>query len=933
MQKVSAKLRLPGLLLAGTSLVALGNGTALASDQSSPAQETAGNSTAQTDAQETEAEAQTGAAAQAAAEAEGDTIVVTGIRRSLRNALQTKRNTEVISDNISSEEIGQLPDVTIAEEINRLPGANTTRDRGNASYVTLRGLGPRFVFGLVNGREVASSEPSQDMRYETFPSEMLSGVQIYKSQEASLIPGGIAGTIDIRTVRPLEYRGPAFSVRFGPLYNEGGENLPDYNPWGYRGSAGFIKQLTDDLAIALAVSAQQQKTAYPDFRTWGWNTIDSGLPGDVDGDGSVDNTTWGLNTETKNLIQTRKGLVANLGWRLSDELTLNVDSLFSRYNIWEDSNSTWFANNVLGNWDGGNNAAYRAPGSSVTIENGTVVAATLPGSNPNYQSQIARYTQRQDLITLGANLEWIKGPLEISFDVSRSQAKRDGEWRAVYLADQFGTGISYDVRGVPTATVMHDATAPWDPSIQYVSPARLGAHSGPVVAKDHINAVALDVRHELDDPGFSAIQFGARMSERVKKGHAFDFPMCPGVGSVPRGTTAEQCAAMAGAGRIDLGQYLYNYEIPQFGAPPMVWGDWDELWNLVYPDDSIPANGENILARTRLTAKTLDAYAKLGIDAMLGQTPITGGVGVRVSHYKSTSDGMSTRPDGTVGPLDARNEYTDVLPSLNLTAHLTDRQLLRLGAAIAISRPPLDILGAGVSFNRIEPGRPPTASGGNPFLKPFKSKQIDISYENYFHEEALFAIAPYYKRLSTFIGFGQDTIDYEGVTYQIGTSVNGEGGDVYGFETTFQTPFYFLPGVLKNFGIYSNYTFAETNIREFTPASNPFVMTGLAKHSFVIEPYFASGPFEARLSYKYHSPFVAAPTWNGLSLKELAPETLIDASLSYQLTENIGVRFHARNLTNERLRWTSDNNRSNLSNDQGYQIYGRSYLLDVSFRM
>src|SRR5207244_5395013 len=96
-------------------------------------------------------------------------IVITGIRASLRSALQMKRNTDVISDNISSQQIGQLPDVTIAEELNRLPGVNTTRDRGNSSQAALRGLGPRFVFGLVNGREIASSEPSQDLRWEEFP--------------------------------------------------------------------------------------------------------------------------------------------------------------------------------------------------------------------------------------------------------------------------------------------------------------------------------------------------------------------------------------------------------------------------------------------------------------------------------------------------------------------------------------------------------------------------------------------------------------------------------------------------------------------------------------------------------------------------------------------------------------------------------------------
>ena len=120
--------------------------------------------------------------------ANADDVIVTGVRASLRNALAIKRSSDLISDVISTKDIGQLPDVTIAEELNRLPGINTTRDRGNASQASVRGLGPRFVFGLVNGREVASSEPSQDVRWEAYPSEVLSGAQVYKTQDAGLVP-------------------------------------------------------------------------------------------------------------------------------------------------------------------------------------------------------------------------------------------------------------------------------------------------------------------------------------------------------------------------------------------------------------------------------------------------------------------------------------------------------------------------------------------------------------------------------------------------------------------------------------------------------------------------------------------------------------------------------------------------------------------------
>ena len=114
-------------------------------------------------------------------------VVVTGYRASLQDALEVKRNSELVVDAIAGGDIGALPDVTIAESLVRLPGVNGTRDRGNQSQAALRGLGPRLVLGLVNGREVASSEPSRNVRWEIYPSEVVAGADVYKSQSADLV--------------------------------------------------------------------------------------------------------------------------------------------------------------------------------------------------------------------------------------------------------------------------------------------------------------------------------------------------------------------------------------------------------------------------------------------------------------------------------------------------------------------------------------------------------------------------------------------------------------------------------------------------------------------------------------------------------------------------------------------------------------------------
>jgi TonB-dependent receptor len=294
---------------------------------------------------------------------------------------------------------------------------------------------------------------------------------------------------------------------------------------------------------------------------------------------------------------------------------------------------------------------------------------------------------------------------------------------------------------------------------------------------------------------------------------------------------------------------------------------------------------------------------------------------------------------GGSSPVDLKNNYTDVLPDLNMLLHLSDDEQLHMGAGIAVSRPPLDALAAGFSLpNGCTVGLPcGGAGGGNPFLKPYKADQLDVSYEWYFHEESLFAVAGYYKHLQTYITASQSLQTINGQQYTVTDQGNGKGGDVEGLELTFQTRLYFLPGFLQNFGVYTNYAYAMSDIHEVSPSPNvfgatPYTMVGLTKHTSEFDVYYDKDAFEARIAFKYHSPTTVAPTWVGTTLKTLDAEATLDASLSYQLNDHIGFRLQGRNLTNDPARYTSDNNRGNLSNDGGYEVFGRSFLFDISYK-
>lgn len=123
----------------------------------------------------------------------------------------------------------------------------------------MRGLGARLTLGTINGREVASSEPDRNVRWEIYPSEVVSGVKVYKTQSADLIAGGVASTIDIQTIQPLDYTGEDFVIRGGPVYYEGGDDLPDYDPWGYRGSGLYVFNSSEKFGLVIGLTAQNQK--------------------------------------------------------------------------------------------------------------------------------------------------------------------------------------------------------------------------------------------------------------------------------------------------------------------------------------------------------------------------------------------------------------------------------------------------------------------------------------------------------------------------------------------------------------------------------------------------------------------------------------------------------------------------------------------------
>ncbi|HYJ42132.1 MAG TPA: TonB-dependent receptor [Steroidobacteraceae bacterium] len=834
-------------------------------------------------------------------------IVVSGYRASLQSALEVKRSSELVVDAISGGDIGALPDVTIAESLVRLPGVNGTRDRGNQSQATLRGLGPRLVLGLVNGREVASSEPNRNVRWEIYPSEVVSGADVYKSQSADIVAGGVAGTIDIKTIQPLNYTGPEILLRGGPVYYEAGADIPGYDPYGYRGSASFTHSVGDNFAFNLGASAQRQKNAFPSFQGWGYNDESmhsTDATGDIDGDGEIDPTPWGAQTEVKKLTEDRYGVNAAIGWRPTDSFELNVDALYSKFTIDEDQNQAWYGRNFWGNWDNGQAWCYDGAQSSYTVENGSVVGATLDNCFAPVTNVIAKYTEDKDLLVTGVNGKFETESWTVSGDLSYSDAQRTNRW-AAFMSEVWPATMTYDMSaGVrPSVTTSSD---PSDPMIQAAPNWLPGQSDGPDDLTDELSAVRFDATRRFEG-AVKALQFGVRFSEREK-----DY------------TRREADFIGTAAGPLPASLFS-SFSVKEFDAPPLLNGDFDEIVDYVY--GGMPASASAVVPTSgwNVEESVSEAYAMLRFGGTMG-SPFTGNAGVRFVRTETTSSGFQSFNGGAAQPLSYDNDYTEALPSLNLTFNLTDSNLLRFGAARVIARPPLDELRASRTlWNQAQPF---TGQAGNALLDPFLATQFDVSYEFYFGPEALFAMAAFYKDVETHIGYTTVPEVIGGDTYQVTQPNNGDGGDIAGMELTFQTPFA-REGALRNFGIYTNYAFVDTDVSEFYPVTDPLPIEGYAKHTAVIDLWFQKSGIEARLGWKYHSPFSIIAGWNGSDVRSLGTERILDFSTSWQVNEMFGMRLQLSNLTDEPLRITRDNNTSRLGS---FDVYGRRALLDFTFK-
>ncbi|HEX5689316.1 MAG TPA: TonB-dependent receptor plug domain-containing protein, partial [Roseiflexaceae bacterium] len=202
-------------------------------------------------------------APQVAEEVEGEQIIVSGIRAAIETSLQAKREAPGIVEVISAEDIGKLPDLSIADSLARLPGVTAQRVRGRSQQISIRGLGPDFSLALLNGREVVSAGNNRGIEFDQFPSELIGQGVVYKTPNAALAATGIAGAVDLRTIRPLDFNERKINLSARYVIADIGKLNPDFDDQGYRLFGSYIDQNeAGTLGWSLGITQQSNPTHF-----------------------------------------------------------------------------------------------------------------------------------------------------------------------------------------------------------------------------------------------------------------------------------------------------------------------------------------------------------------------------------------------------------------------------------------------------------------------------------------------------------------------------------------------------------------------------------------------------------------------------------------------------------------------------------------------
>jgi TonB-dependent receptor len=862
-----------------------------------------------------------------------EVISIKGVRGSLNRAIGLKRSATGVVDGIVAEDIADFPDLNIGEALQRITGVTLERsENGEGSRINVRGLPSNFVATTLNGITAASAgsngnDAVRSFDFDTFASELFSNVQIRKSGTADIIEGGIAATVNLETPRPFDYSEPTALISASGQYAElaGGSNSIDPR-------VAFLASDTwGDFGATVSV-AYSDTTTRGDlsqgfrYQTSGAAYLNNTLSGIADGDIDINNinlngnpTTIGelqdvaSNTLTESLPRVgplifdreRLGVTSSFQYQASDDLLLTADILYASFD------DVGFRTTIDGLTGFGRSNVTPL---SLTTNDGFVTGATL--TNITQRTEAVEDLFETEFMHFTLDAEWIVNDnLTAISKLGYSSAEED-ELRRTYLYQHTGT-FTYDISD-PSYPKISGADFDYLNPDDYESG---GFRYRPRSREDEEVSFQSDFDYVIDgDSALSNVEFGFRLSEKEvsqvraeKRGRLSAFGQDDNTPMSEIGVLVSEIADGFLSGAPN-------------GTPQDFWTVSPSAGAALLPTSLTADIPKDPQSTWTVQEDVFAYYLKTNWEMEWGIADI----GVRIVDTSQTSIGSQV-VGGAPEPVSIENNYTSVLPNINIRFDLNDELVVRFAANKAITRPTLGQLSPGITVS-------PTllsASAGNPNLKPFEATQYDVSLEWYFQDEGLLSATLYYKDINSFIVNGvssevitgtnlvnDDGNNVSGSTFEVRRPINGDGGELSGIELSYQQPF-----GETGFGVLINGTISDSEgTFESQGQELRAQLVGHSDLTYNVIGYYENDEMSVRLAYSYRSDY-RIEFREGFERRQ-DERVQLDISIGYDVTDQLKLSLDGLNVTGEDAQASF----GPFNYNNGFQDQGAIYVVGARYK-
>jgi iron complex outermembrane receptor protein len=871
-----------------------------------------------------------------------DEIVVTGIRKSEEKSLETKRNSDEIIEVVTAEDIGKMPDKNVADSLARLPGVTTSSAGANEGgfdendRVSMRGTNPSLTQTLINGHNVASgdwfvldqvTEVGRSVSYTLLPSELVSQVVVQKSSSASLVEGGVAGSVDIITRKPLDFNKPfTLEASAGAVYAD----LPSKTDGQYS-ALGNFKNDADNFGVMLQLFSETRHLRRDGIEVLGYDTIAPGSPialSHPDLSGVQYPTEIGAALFEQK--RERTGGLVDFELKPNEDLTVDLSAFHSKLLASNfNRNYLMWSTHFVGSGQG------QAPDPGYVVQNNTLVQANfspVAGTAYGIYDQISRPDESAtaNFVNLDAKLN---AGDDLSFFGQVGYSWGDGKTPTQDVSETepgIGTGAGYTLHGIGSGPSFNLGTTNNTTPSPGGVPVAFGWIFGvqAIDVADSESWAKIDSDFKIHDSSWTDLKFGARFEkhDRDSNNAIAQGPLAPG----------ESTAAYPST----YSNYPSNFNTFGASIPTNIWY-WTPAQLAAY-DSPTNVNRDPV---TRQYPNNLfqvhekDTAAYVQADFKGGNWG--GNVGLRYVHTDedvvtyayvdpTTPGAITTSAFGAYIGIPVQHSYNDFLPSANLHINVAPDLVARFAASETMTRADYSAL---AGFTSLSPpgaaGEVGGGSGGNPDLKPIRSTNLDANLEWYFAKGSLLSAGLFYMDLRNYVSYGSETKSYltyssqfpngTVVPYLLTVPVNAQGR-VDGLELQYKQAF-------NNYlGVIANYTYADGKQTSLVTNGDDRLV-GTSKNTYNLSGYFENSSFSARVAYTYRSAF-----FSGLDRSTAFSQAEIgalSASLGYTINENFAITLDGQNLNNPTLKYYA----LNETQPRAFYKNGAQYYLNVRLKL